>query len=308
MLKPVFEIIRAARASLLRLFAVGLLLPLGACASFDGQQRPVMAANMPIPDRYDPPQALITYYGIKDDSEQIRYRDSVIGIYMTAIDANYMDFRRRLSREVKGSGFGVGLGLAALTSGGAIAAERTANILSAAATGLTGAQGALSKEVYFEKTLPALFAGMDANRIRHRATIMRRMRDTPGSSYSLTEAFSDLASYEAAGSLENAIEMVTREASEQRIAEQARFDNETRFIVGAPEEGVTEIVAGVRTRLEALTDDQLNGVATALQVAQGNSRVRTLLNIMDLFGPVTGVQETQGLAKKVDDAIGGPGQ
>jgi hypothetical protein len=297
--------ITGAVSRILRMASLLSFALLSACASFDGQQRAVIGPNLAMPAQFDPPSAIITYYGIADGEAQARFRDSVIGVYMTAIDASYTDFRRRLSRETKGANFGLGLGLIALTNGASIAAERTANVLSAGAAGLTGAQGALSKEVYFEKTLPALFAGMEANRIRVRATILRRMRETPGTSYSLTEAFADLASYEAAGSLESAIEMVTAEASERRAVEQARFDNQTRYIVGAPAEGVTDIVGPVRTKLEALSDTQLNQVATALGVTPSPRRVPTLLAIMHLFGPLTDLQATQDLAKKVDDAIGG---
>ncbi|HEX8308829.1 MAG TPA: hypothetical protein VF645_10475 [Allosphingosinicella sp.] len=282
-----------------------MLIPLGACASFDGQPRAVITPNRQIPDRYEVSTALATYYGISDAESQRRFRDTVIGIYMTAADANYMEFRRQLSRQMKGSNFGVGLGLAALTGGASIAAERTANILSAGATGLNSAHGALSKEVYFEKALPALLAGIEVNRIRVRTSIMRQMSQTPPSSYSLTDAFADLAAYESAASLDSAIETITAEASEARAIEQARFDTQTRFIVGAPQQGLAEIGVSIRAKLEALTDDQLNKVADAIPVARGGTRVRTLLNILDLFGRETDLQKTQALEKQVNDAIAG---
>ena len=208
---------------LARALATAALLSLGACASFDGQPRAVIQPVLALPAGYEPAAALADYYNLDSEGERKNYRNRVIGIYMTAADANFIEYRRNLSREMKGANFGIGTAIVGLTSVGSFAAERTANILSAGAAGLAGTQGKLSREVYFEKTLPALFAGMEANRTQVRTTIVGRMAD--GDKYSLGEALSDLARYEAAASLDQAIETMTTETAKRAEREQERFAN-----------------------------------------------------------------------------------
>lgn len=201
-------------------------LPLGmlaACASFDGQPRAILEPIEALPDDYSPIRSLERYANQPDAARRRVFRNTVIGIYMSASDANFMEFRRMLSREVRGANFGLGSAFTALTGGATIAGERTANILAAIASGVSGIQGRLSSEVYFERTLPALITGMDANRTRVRADIVGRM--TQDDEYTLSEAFLDLARYEAAGSLDGAIETITTQVSQLRDEEQQRFEN-----------------------------------------------------------------------------------
>jgi hypothetical protein len=200
------------------------LASLGACASFDGQPRAVLTPSLTaITADYAPQVALAAYGRLATPEERRVYRNTVIGIYMVAADANYLEFRRGLSQESKGSNFALGSGFTAFSTAATVATEHAANILSAFASGLSGIQGQLSAEVYFRQTLPALLAGMEASRIRVRTNIVARLDKQD--EYSLTQAFLDLASYEAAGSLDSAIETITNEASEHRQQEQARFEN-----------------------------------------------------------------------------------
>lgn len=201
---------------------VVVLLALGGCASFEGQPRTVLP-SIPIAAPYVPQAALERYHSQTTAQRRAAERDIVIGIYMTAADANFLEFRRRLSEESKGSNFGLGSAFSALTAGATIAGERTANVLAAIASGVSGIQGRLSSEVYFGRTLPALLTAMEADRTSVRTDIVSRMSEED--TYSLTEAFLDLARYEAAGSLDNAIGTITSEASELRDQEQARFEN-----------------------------------------------------------------------------------
>ena len=213
---------RWARA-LTRLAAIASLGALGACASFDGQPKAALSPAMTSTAGHDVPRSLRTYYSKGDPDARQSYRDEVIGIYMSAADANFLVFKRMLSRESKGTNFGIGSAIAGLTSAATVAAERTAEIMTAGAAGLTGIQGKFSSEVFFAKTLPALFAGMEANRTRVRANIFRRMGEKD--SYSLSQAFADIASYEEAGSIDEAIKTMTAETNDRAEVEQVRFEN-----------------------------------------------------------------------------------
>jgi hypothetical protein len=291
-----------------RRLAIGSLLPLAACASFDGQPRPVVARPVSIPQGYEVHTALEKFYSTSDANEQKGYRDTVIAIYMRTADDRYREFRGALSRETKGANFGLGLGVLGLTTGATVAAERTAHFLSAGAAALSGAQGALSKEVYFEKTLPALLAGMEASRLRIKTQILVRMQEA-ASSYSLSEAFMDLDRYEAAASLDSAIEMVTAEASQRRAIEQSRFDTEMLFVSGVPDDGVPDVRFDIRTKLAAAIADPAAlaraAKAVNVDVPPGQPARQTILAITRKFAAETDAAKTKTMADAVEAALKG---
>ncbi len=211
------------RESLRQLLILATLIPLGACASFDGQPSAVLTPAMTSTAGFEVPTALTDYYSAATAADRKKNRDEAIGVYMARADANFLEFKRMLSRESKGSNFALGSTIVGLTSAATVAGQRAAQILTAGAAGLTGVQGKLSTEVYFAKTLPALFAGMEANRTRVRTLIFKRMGEDD--SYPLSQAIADIASYEEAGSIDQAIKTMTAETSERADQEQTRFEN-----------------------------------------------------------------------------------
>jgi hypothetical protein len=260
-------LLNRGRAILSALLAVPLLV-LGGCASFDGQPRAVLTpTTAAVPADYTPQKVLEAYALKGTAAERSAYRNTVIGIYMVAADANFLEFRRMLSRENKGANFALGSGFTALSTAATVSGQRAANILSAIASGLSGVQGRLSAEVYFERTLPALLAGMEADRTHVRADIVARMGQ--GDEYSLTEALLDVARYEAAGSLDNAIETITNQASQLRQVEQARFENVAGLggIVSDPALRVT--LRDLGNRIDALSAANLAKVYDHLHLRAG---------------------------------------
>ena len=254
--------IRGGMLKGLLLFALGSL---AACASFDGQQRAMLTpAAAAVPAHYLPSAALETYANQRTPEERAIYRNAVIGIYMISADADYREFTRMLSRESKGANFALGSGFTALTTAATVAAQRTANILSAFASGLNGIQGRLSSEVYFERTLPALLAGMEAQRTRIRTNIVARLGQKD--EYSLTEAFLNLSSYAGAGSLDSAIETVTNQASQLRQREQARFEN-VRGLSGIASPTVQDWLTTFGPRIDALVTAP-NGLASLTKISE----------------------------------------
>jgi hypothetical protein len=202
--------------------AMAAPLLLAGCASFDGQPpavvQPVTARQ--IVAKYPVDKVLTDFYGTSEPTAQRAYRDKIIGIYMMAIDAEFLEFRRRLSRQAKGSNFGLDLGVLALSGGASFAGQRTANILSAGAAGLTGVRGSISKQLFFEQALPAMLGNIDAQRTTVREQIIRRMLQD-ASAYPLPLAISDLTRYEEAGALDKAVQKAASDAGEhQKIADQ----------------------------------------------------------------------------------------
>lgn len=300
------------RGSLRRLLILATLIPLGACASFDGHPVPVIAVDrsVQIAGAYPVDTALREFYARRTVDERTEYRDMIISIYMTAAESRYQDFRRKLSRQSKGSNFGLGVAALGLSSGASFAGERAANILSAGAAALTGTKSALDKEVYFEKTLPALMAGMDAARTRVRTNILKRMQ-TKADKYSLAEAFLDLSEYETAASLDSAIQMVTADASRRVAVEENAYDGVALQLTGPPAIGSIGPLREMGTLiqiLEAKNDNEALGrIAKVLNIAPGATAQDSADSIRnEIDNRATTPAITEDLAAKVSAAAAPP--
>jgi hypothetical protein len=130
---------------------------------------------------------------------------------MMAVDDRYDDFTANLSKELRGSSLGFDLTLLALTGVGSMVSS-AATELSAVATGVGGARASVNKELYVERTLPAILVVMDTNRLRVRSSIQDHLR-LSAADYSLEEAMLEVREYERAGNLNRAITNLTSQAS-----------------------------------------------------------------------------------------------
>lgn len=253
-----------------------------------------------------PLTALETFYAEPDTSRRTAYRDRVIGSYLAAADGQYLAFRAKLSREMKGSNAALGLIALGLTGGASLASEATANALSAGASGVIGARSTISKELWFEKTLPALMTAMSANRTRIRTEIMVRMRED-ANAYSLSEAFSDIARYQEAASLDGAVETVTSAAAEKAREADELYAEEVSFYSAAPEDGVADLRRTVKQALAALGDDtvRMDAAAAAVSIMPGRSAAETRGQILMQMNQITSAEESRDFAAKVLAAAGG---
>lgn len=298
------------RAPGLRAFAALSLVPLaGACASLDGQARPVLevTAVAAVAAKYPPAKALETFYGKRsDEAAQRAYRDEVIGAYLAAADLRYLEFRRDLSRQMKGSSLALDVAVLGLTGGASLAAGKTANALSAVAAGFVGTRASLSKELWFDKTLPALIAAMDARRTDVRAQILTRMQ-TSAQAYSLAEAFADIARYQEAATLDSAIEQITAAASEKSVEADKRYSDVVLSYSGPPSAGDTAIRNDLKIRLGKVTEPgKLKTIAgeMGITVPAGASDKDALRLIMLKLNNATS-KELEGLADTINAKLGG---
>lgn len=235
------------------LLAASCLLPLlTGCASFAGLPEPVIATNDVVmlaskaPYRIEDAAALIAASG----DTTLGYRNAFIAVQLAAIDARYLQFRRKLAMQSKGANFGLEIGTLALAGGGAVAGERLANILSAGGAGLTGTKAALSKEVYFEKALPALLASMEAHRLAARAPLVAGMRKTIAE-YPTAQAIADLFLLQNSASLDNAIGSLTAAAANQQAVAEVRYERVVETCA-QPEEGIDADWGRLRQGLSSL--------------------------------------------------------
>ncbi len=204
---------------------------------------------------YDEPHALYAF-SVNEDSKRgdltrVQYRNLVVSSHFLAIYAHYAKYKREMNIESRGSGFASEFAAGTLSAGAAIASERTANALAASVAAITGARAALAKEVYFDKTLPALIATMEGQQLKVAADILIGMGQS-ADEYSLPQALVDLARLDNASSLDTAVQQVTADANNRSQAAEVEFNFAAHACT--PQGNISPLRASIRTGLYALAD------------------------------------------------------
>ena len=138
-------------------------------------------------------------------------RNEIMFARMRAYDITFADFEKRLYGDGNAVTLGsdlVGLILAGLTATAGGAATKSA--LGAASAGVIGANTAINKDLYYQKTIPALLAQMEADRLQAKAPIVAGMK-LPDEQYPLIQAYVDLDAYKNAGSIPAAINAINKD-------------------------------------------------------------------------------------------------
>jgi len=200
-----------------------LALVMAGCASTGGYpDRPesVKAKLASLQKKYFLPgtDVLDAYDGLRTAQEKKTYRDAVVYGRLLALDMQFSLFKKTIYREATDSNLsldvlGVGVGAA----GAATTSADASRILSALSGGISGTRTAINKDLYYEKTMPALLALMDADRLKIRAQILRGLTQEV-SVYPLGRALSDLEDYYQAGSIPGAIAAVVSTAGQTQAS------------------------------------------------------------------------------------------
>jgi hypothetical protein len=196
------------------------LLLLGGCASFTGYPEDPVPGSSDLPalrDYFDP-QRIVEYDRLTDPQQRRQMRDAVVWGRISAYDVKFRQFRKKLASETNGTNVGSDITTLILSGVGATTGTAgTKSALAAATNVVTGAKGSLSKNLFYEKTLPALFTQMDANRTKVLARITKGL-STSDAEYPLQLALLDLSAYADAGSIPGAIAGVTEQAAMEKAA------------------------------------------------------------------------------------------
>jgi hypothetical protein len=215
---------------LLRLPLIGLLALTG-CSSLEGYARhpdTIASINSRRTQYFDSTTLEDQYYADTADAvTRRRLRDRIVYGRMDVIDFDFDN----LERELNSAGNGVSLGgdLAVLIANGIGATtggKQTKAVLNTISGGIVGAQGAINKDLYYQRTLPALLNQMEANRDKVKATILSGLKK-PDSSYPLGAAQLDLRQLVRAGSIPASVGEITEKATtdkqaSERMVERAR--------------------------------------------------------------------------------------
>jgi hypothetical protein len=148
----------------------------------------------------------------RNNLEPRAWRDAVIDARITMADLYFRDFTHKLHSQ--GTSFNVLSDFAVLgmNAAGALASGGTTNALAGASAGVTGARGAVDKDVYYRETLSSLVRTMEATRKEILVEIKTNMKSYDEVQYSMGDALYDLQRYENAGTLNSALSTITGKA------------------------------------------------------------------------------------------------
>src|SRR5579863_3111903 len=226
LLADIFKLITSYSSPLLRVgIAAASAGLLSACDSIQGYPQDPDNSTA-IVASFDP--TWDTEYSLSPDPEaRRRYRDLIVLNRMKAYDIAFDNFERGLygqgnSMAVAGSLTTITMGAVGAVAGGAV----TKAALNAASAAVTGAEGAISKELYYQRTLPALISQMEANRTIAKANILRGIKQSDAD-YPLVQAYVDLESLKNAGGVPPAISNVTQAAADNKIKAEEILSNVT---------------------------------------------------------------------------------
>jgi hypothetical protein len=209
-----------------RVLLVGVGLTLGGCASLAGYpDNPISVDSDVLALNYYFNAARIAeYQGLQTEAARLKMRNDIAYGRMAAYDAEFSQFQQRVNAEGGFTDTAFDFTSLTLTAIGASpVATVTKTTVSAAATAVNGGRTSIDKNIFYDKTLPALFAQMEANRLTVRTSIVTSLTKLDTTTYPLGAALSDLETYRDAGSLPGAISGVTKSAGNQSFAMQARL-------------------------------------------------------------------------------------
>lgn len=200
-------------------------MSLSGCATIRGSQDGVAGLEPSNPVTID--TALQNYYKPADADRagmsRRDYRDYIIGLYMRALDSKYEAFTDQLRAGGRGSGLGFDLLLLGLNGATALSGVSTARDLATVTAVTSGARSSIDKRLYFEQSLPAMIAAMDAERASIKSDIATKQAQ-PAERYSLSNAIDDLTRLKQAGQVDSAVSRMTKASEADRDAEQERLN------------------------------------------------------------------------------------
>ena len=209
------------------LVLVGAVAILASCSAIQGYPHDpgntsaVLASLQP----YFDPSSENDYFKETDPTKRRQLRDMIVLSRVHAYDIEYDIFEKSLFSS--GSSFSTGSDLTVLILSGlgaTVGSATTKAALSAASAGVIGAQATISKDLYFQKTLPALLAQIEANRTKVELTIFSNLTQDD-SKYSLLRANLDLEALKKAGGIPGAITEITQQAANATEKAQASIQS-----------------------------------------------------------------------------------
>ncbi|MBM4276621.1 MAG: hypothetical protein FJ130_01910 [Deltaproteobacteria bacterium] len=206
--KSIYSLIhRHGRFAVIGLSLVLFLLTFG-CASLRYAGAPPPSYDVDedlkqLAEHFKPATAVKNYYAKSEPTP--KDRDVVISARLVMINLEYLKWLRTVTADKQFLDTAtdvliLSLNLAAAATGG----ETAKTVLSAISAGVAGSKTSIDKHYYYEKTVPALVAAMNAQRKDVLARILEGMKKNL-EEYSFEQALADVYEYYQAGTFMGAI-------------------------------------------------------------------------------------------------------
>jgi hypothetical protein len=154
------------------------------------------------------------YDSATDRSLLTTLRNRIVFDEMQICEIYFTDFQARLWADNNIFSTGSDLVVLILTGLGATTGDATTKAaLSAASAGIVGAKGAISKDIYYQRTLPAILAQMSANRDKVKASILDSINKKDDVQYPLAQTEMDLQALQRASGIVDAVQSITNDAT-----------------------------------------------------------------------------------------------
>ncbi len=227
------------------------------------------------------------YVAARNDPDLRRaIRNEIVFGRMEVYEIYFAQFLRSLHQDASVLNVGAGILGVALGGLGAVVADTTTkSAISAAAGGIVGAQGIINKDLYYQQTIAALIAQMEANREQAKAAIYTNLKQSD-SAYPLRRAYVDLELLAKAGSLPAAISALTQKANTDKQESQAKAQQIKLTYVET---------AGTKSLDAWLTPDGVVSVKRVLALQAWLDKNHKALNI-----PATGLASSEDPSGKVN--------
>lgn len=249
-----------------RVAVVGLAgLALSGCATVSGSQRgPASYDKVADTSPYASARAA---YNQSDDAARgnmtrERFRNHVIGLYRDDANQKYERFKKQLTSADRGSALALDLVLIALTGATALVGSSSTDDMATVTAIAAGARGTIDKRLFFDRTMPAVIAAMDARRMTIDSQITVGLQ-LPDDQYTLDNALTDIDRLFAAGTINDGVAQITADAVASKAAAEARLK--------AIREGCTDVTpesAGLNRQFRELFAGDPVNLAKAAQVVE----------------------------------------
>jgi len=203
--------LRTATARVITAIVIAGLVGGCSTARYGGAPEPSFDVNKDLErlaQQFEPGDSITEFY----KTPNVALRNKFITGRITLMNIRYIQFVRQLTveRQLLDSAVAM-LSLGLNLAGASVAASGTKTILAAVAAGVTGSKEVIDKNYFFEKTIPALVAQMNADRKKALIPLLEGMRGTPDE-YSFAQAVTDLHNYYFAGTFTGAIQTIQADA------------------------------------------------------------------------------------------------
>lgn len=142
-------------------------------------------------------------------------RNEIVHAYIILIDLNYEEFVRKFGAQNKGFEFGSEVGKVGLTTASALVTSYGASqVLTTILAGTTALTANFDHTYYYEKTIQAIAASMDAKRSTIYKEIMLNLENGVDK-YPLWQALHDVYRYYVAGTLDGASRAIIEQAGKE---------------------------------------------------------------------------------------------